>query len=69
MPVTMTGSPTKASTELMLAQMSKLQRQQMDADGDGILEANELASHGFTGVDVHIGKKDVRLTALALYSS
>ena len=25
MPVTMTGSPTKASTELMLAQMSKLQ--------------------------------------------
>ena len=45
MPVTMTGSPTKASTELMLAQMSKLQRQQMDADGEQVLEANELAPY------------------------
>lgn len=33
--------------DLALAQMSKLQRRQMDADGDGQLSAAELAKHGF----------------------
>ena len=35
---------------MMLAQMSKLQRKQMDKDGDGNLDAAELAAHGFHGM-------------------
>ena len=33
--------------DLALAQMSQLQKRQMDADGDGQLSAAELAKHGF----------------------
>jgi hypothetical protein len=35
------------SNEIVLAQMSQLQKQQMDGDGDGKLSAEELAKHGF----------------------
>lgn len=38
------------SNEMMLAQMSQLQRRQMDKDGDGSLSAEELAAHGFGGM-------------------
>lgn len=38
------------NNEMLLAQMSKLQRQQMDKDGDGNLDAAELAAHGFHGM-------------------
>lgn len=33
--------------DIVLAQMSKLQKRQMDKDGDGNLSRAELAAHGF----------------------
>ena len=46
------GDNTQFSTyddnSLALSQMSQLQRRQLDKDGDGILEADELAAHGFS---------------------
>ena len=35
------------NTDMALAQMSQLQRRQMDKDGDGQLSAAELTAHGF----------------------
>lgn len=41
-----------AQTNLVLAQMSKLQRKQLDKDGDGQFSASELASGGFRGFNM-----------------
>ena len=42
-------SPTRVNrADLALAQMSKLQRKQLDKDGDGQFSAAELAAHGFS---------------------
>lgn len=43
------SSPSRVNrADLALAQMSKLQRKQIDKDGDGHFSAAELAAHGFS---------------------
>ena len=44
---TMGDDGQDAQKDMMLAQMSKLQKRQMDADGDGKLSNAELEKHGF----------------------
>ena len=41
------GQGVDRSYEVMVASMSKLQRRQIDKDGDGKLSSKELAAHGF----------------------
>lgn len=41
------GQGVDRSYEVMIASMSKLQRRQIDKDGDGKLSGKELAAHGF----------------------
>lgn len=44
-----------SNPDLALAQMSKLQRKQLDKDGDGQFSAAELAASGFSGVGATSG--------------
>jgi len=45
-----------SGADLALAQMSALQRRQMDKDGDGQLSAEELRAHGFD-TDLRVGNQ------------
>ena len=45
--VQLSESGVDRSHEVMVASMSKLQRRQIDKDGDGKLSQKELAAHGF----------------------
>ena len=38
-----------ANPDMALSQMSKLQKKQLDTDGDGVIEADELQAMGFSG--------------------